>query len=84
MTAAVERFLDDVRADPRSSLEMVDLIEEILTRRYLAGADDNTDNRRGEAATVRLFSVGEAESMTEAFLRRLPPEHRADFAAYKA
>ena len=44
MTATIERFLDEVRANPRSSLEMVDLIEEILTRRYLAGDDDNADD----------------------------------------
>jgi hypothetical protein len=36
MNAAIEHFLDEVRADPRSSPEMVDIIEDILTRRYLA------------------------------------------------
>jgi hypothetical protein len=42
MNAPIEHFLDEVRGDPRSSPEMVDIIEDILTRRYLAG-DDNAD-----------------------------------------
>jgi hypothetical protein len=47
MTATIEGFLDEVRSDPRSSLEMVDLVEEILTKRYLAGDDDNTHDQGG-------------------------------------
>jgi hypothetical protein len=55
MTVVIERFLDEVRADPRSSLEMVDLIEEILTRRYLAG-DDNTLAQGGDDRASKIIS----------------------------
>jgi len=61
MTATIERFLDEVRANPRSSLEMVDLIEEILTRRYLAGDDDNAD---AQANGDRIFEIISQEHLT--------------------
>jgi hypothetical protein len=54
MTATIERFLDEVRSDPRSSLEMVDLVEEILTRRYLASDDDRAD---AQANGDRIFEI---------------------------
>jgi hypothetical protein len=56
MTAAIERFLDEVRADPRSSLEMVDLIEEILTKQYLAGADDITHKPGSDDRVSEIIS----------------------------
>jgi hypothetical protein len=61
MTSAIERFLDEVRADPHPSLEMVDLIEEILTRRYLADADDNTHPGANDG---RIFEIISREDMT--------------------
>jgi hypothetical protein len=56
MTAAIERFLDKVRADPHSSLEMVDLIEEILTTQYLAGVDANADAQGGDDRVSEIIS----------------------------
>jgi hypothetical protein len=56
MTAVIERFLDEVRADLCSSLEMVDLIEEILTKRYLAGDDDNIGAQGGADRVSEIIS----------------------------
>jgi hypothetical protein len=39
----------------RSSLELVYLIEEILTRRYLAGDDDTPTPKAASVAFPRLF-----------------------------
>jgi hypothetical protein len=61
MTPAIERFLDEVLADPRSSLDMVDLIEEILTKRYLAGDDDDDD---ADAHGDRIFKIISREDLT--------------------
>jgi hypothetical protein len=74
MTATIERFLDEVRSDPRSSLEMVDLIEEILTKQYLADADDNThkpgsDDRVSEIISREDLTLKErCEALASLFL----------------
>jgi hypothetical protein len=57
MNAAIEHFLDEVRADPRSSPEMVDIIEDILTRRYLAGDDDNADAQANGDRISEIISL---------------------------
>ena len=57
MNAAIEHFLDEVRGDPRSSPEMVDIIEDILTRRYLAG-DDMRTNRLRHVGCVAAPGLG--------------------------
>jgi hypothetical protein len=61
MNAAIEHFLDEVRADPRSSPEMVDIIEDILTRRYLAGDEDDAD---AQANGDRIFEIISQEDLT--------------------
>jgi hypothetical protein len=74
MTAAIERFLEKVRTDPGSSLEMVDLIEEILTKQYLANADDNTqklgsDDRVSEITSREDLTLKErCEALASLFL----------------
>jgi hypothetical protein len=74
MTATIERFLEKVRADPRSSLEMVDLIEEILTKQYLADAGNNThkpgsDDRVSEIISRKDLTLKErCEALASLFL----------------